>query len=159
VDEVKKIIEIAKQVFLQDGYHAPMVFVKGGKGKVVVEMKNFGGNSYQRELDMLNLGTDVACKYNIGDLDLVVIVTEGWTSTNLTVLPSKDPKRIEVLSINFLDVPAGEEKVTAYRIIRDRFGKAVDLRPLYKSLDFFEAKGHLLPAFVRGYKVISPVHN
>ncbi len=77
MDEVKKIVEIAKQVFLQDGYHAPMVFVKGDKGKVVVEVKNFGTDSYQRERTMLNLGTQVACEHNVGDLDLVIIVSEA----------------------------------------------------------------------------------
>jgi len=159
VDEVKKIIDIAKQVFLQDGYHAPMVFVKGDKGKVVVEIKNFGNDSYQREQIMLNLGTYVACKQNVGDLDLVVIVSEAWTSRNLTMLPSQNPKRIEVLSINFLDVGSLEEKATMFTVLRDRFGKAVGLRPFDKSTDFFDVKGHLLPAFVRGYSVISPVHN
>jgi hypothetical protein len=75
------------------------------------------------------------------------------------MLPSQDPKHIEVLSINFLTVFSQEEKATAFKIIRDKLGKAVDLRPFDKSSDFFEAKGYLLPAFVRGYKVISPVHN
>jgi hypothetical protein len=159
VDEVKKIIEIAKQVFLHDGYHAPMVFVKGDKGKIVVEIKNFGNDSYQRELTMLNLGTYVACKQNVGDLDLVVIVSEAWTSRNLTMLPSQNPKRIEVLSINFLDVGSHEEKASMFQVIRNKWGKAIELRPFDKSTEFFEVKGHILPAFVRGYKVISPVHN
>jgi len=159
VDEVKKIIEVAKQIFLLDGYHAPMVFIKGDKGKVVVEIKNFGDNSYQRELAMLNLGTHIACKSNVGELDLIVMVNEAWMSTDLTMLPSQNPKRIEVLSINFLDVISQEEKATGFKIIRDKLGKAVDLRPLNKSSDFFEAKGYLLPAFVHGYRAISPVHN
>jgi len=159
VDEVKKIIEIAKQVFLQDGYHAPMVFIKGDKGKVVVEMKNFGSNSYQRELDMLNLGTDVACKHNVGDMDLVVIVSEAWASRTMQMLPSRDPKRIEILSINFLNVGSQEEKASMFQVIRNKWGKAIELRPFDKSTEFFEVKGHILPAFVRGYKVISPVHN
>jgi len=159
VDEVKKIIEIAKQVFLHDGYHAPMVFVNGDKGKVVVEIKNFGNDSYQRELTMLNLGTSVACEHNVGDLDLVIIVSEAWTSRDTTMLPSQNPRRIEVLSINFLDVGTKEEKATIFQVIRDRWGKAIKLRPFDTSTDFFEVKGHMLPAFVRGYTVISPVHN
>jgi hypothetical protein len=159
VDEVKKIIEIAKQVFLQDGYHVPMVFIKGDKGKVVVEMKSFGSTSYQRELDMLKLCTDVACEHNVGDLELVVLVSEAWASRTMQTLPSRDPKRIEILSINFLNVGSKEEKATIFQVIRDRWGKAIELRPYDESTDFFEVKGHLLPAFVRGYTVISPVHN
>jgi len=159
VDEVKKIIDIAKEVFLQDGYHAPMVFVKGDKGKVVVEIKNFGNDSYQRELTMLNLGTHVACEQNVGDLDLVVIVSEAWANRTMQMLPSRDPKRIEILSINFLNVGSQEEKAAVFKVIRDRWGKAIELRPYDESTDFFEVKGHILPAFVRRYKVISPVHN
>jgi len=159
MDDVKEIIDIAKRIFLRDGYHNPMVFAKGTRSKVAVEVKNFGDDSYQRELSMLNLGTFVACKSNVGELDLVVIVTEAWMSSDLTMLPSQNPKRIEVLIINFLDVATQEEKMTSFKIIRDNRGKAVDLRPLDKSTDFFESKGHLLPAFVKGYRAISPVHN
>jgi hypothetical protein len=159
MDDVKEIIDLAKKVFLQDGYHNPMVFVKGTGGKVAVEVKNFGDNAYQRELDMLNMGTFVACKSNVGELDLIVIVTEAWMSRDLTMLPSQSPKRIEVLMINFLNVITQEEKATTFRIIRDKWGKAIELRPLDKSSDFVEVKGHLLPAFVKGYRVISPVRN
>ncbi len=159
MDDVKSIIDIAKEVFLRDGYHNPMVFVKGTDGKVAVEVKNFGEDSYQRELAMLNMGTFVACKRHVGELDLVVIVTEAWMSTDLTMLPSQSPKRIEVLMINILDVVSQEEKMATFKIIRDKLGKAFELRPYDKSSDFFTVKGHLLPAFVKGYRAISPVHN
>jgi len=159
VDDVKAITDIAKRVFLEDGYHNPMVFVKGTRSKVAVEVKNFGDDAYQRELAMLNMGTFVACKSNVGELDLVVIVIEAWMSTDLTMLPSQSPKRIEVLAINFLDVTTQEEKATSFKIIRDNRGKAVELRPYDKSTDFYEVKGHLLPAFVKGYRAVSPVHN
>jgi hypothetical protein len=134
VDEVKKIIEIAKQVFLQDGYHVPMVFIKGDNGKVVVEVKNFGTDSYQRELTMLNLGTQVACEHNVGDLDLVVIVSEAWTSKNRDMLPSHDPKRIEVLSINFLDVGSHEEKRRCFRSYATDGGKPLNCDRLTSRL-------------------------
>jgi hypothetical protein len=159
MEDVTKIIDLAKEIFLRDGFHKPMVFIKGTNGKVAVEVKNFGDDSIQRELDMLNMGTFVACKSNVGELDIVVIVIEAWMSTDLTMLPSQNPKRIEVLMINFLDMETQEEKATTFRIIRDKWGKAIELRPIDKSQDFYEVKGILLPAFVRGYRAISPVRN
>jgi len=136
-----------------------MVFVKGTNGKVVVEVKNFGDTSNQRELAMLNMGTYVACNRNVGDLDMIAIVTEAWMSRNLEMLPSRDPKRVEVLMINFLDVVDQKEKAIMFEIVRDKIGKPVDLKPCDESSDSLEVKGYLLPAFVRGYKVISPVKN
>jgi len=158
MEDVEKIINFAKEVFLRNSFHNPMVFVKGANGKVAVELKNFGDNSYQRELSMLNTGTFVACKRNVGELDIVVLVTEAWMSTNLTMLPSRNPKRIEVLMINYLDVSTQKEKSTVFRVIRNKLGKAIELRS-YMSSDSYEVKGYLLPAFVKGYRVISPAHN
>jgi len=159
MEDVTKIIDLAKEAFLRDGFHKPTVFIKGTNRSVAIEVKNFGDDSSQRELDMLNMGTFVACKSNVGELDIVVIVTEAWMSTDLTMLPSQNPKRIEVLMINFLDMGTQEEKATTFRIIRDKWGKAIELRPINKSQNFYEVEGILLPAFVRGYRAISPVRN
>lgn len=159
MEDVTKIINIAKEVLLRDGFHKPMVFIHGTNGKVAVEIKNLGDDANQRELTMLNTGTLIACKNNVGELDLIVIVHEAWMSKNLTMLPSQNPKRIEVLMINFLDVGTQEEKAATFRIIRNKWGEAIELRPIDKSQDFFEVKGILLPAFVKGYRVISPVRN
>lgn len=159
MEDVKSIIDFAKHSFLLHGSHEPMVFAKGTNGKVVVEMKNFGDTLNQRELSMLNMGTTIACKRNVGDLDMIAIVTEAWMGTNLEVMPSQDPKRVEVLMINYLDVTTQQEKAVMFEIVRNKIGKPIDLRPWEEPSGSLEVKGYLLPAFVRGYRAISPVRN
>jgi len=158
VDEVKEIADVAKKIFLQDGYHAPMVFVKGTNGKLFFELTNFGATAGERERSMLNAGTLIACKRNVGDLELIILVNEAWMGMNLSLMPSQDPKRIEALLISSLDARTKEERLLIFEVKRDPKGKVLDLKELIFP-NTVEAKGWLLPAFLKGYQIISPVHN
>jgi len=158
VDEVKKIADIARKIFLHDGYHVPMVFVKGTQGKVFFQLMRFGKTAEERELDMLNAVTTLACKRNVGDLELIIHVCEGWMGTNITIRPAQDPNRMEVLLVNSLDVRTREEKLLSFAVKRDPNGNVLDLKELVLP-DVVETKGRLLPAFQKGYQIISPVHN
>jgi hypothetical protein len=158
VDEVKLIANLARKLFLLDGYHVPIVFVKGTKGKVFFQLVHFGETADERELDMLNAGTLIACKRNVGELELIILVNEAWMGTNINILPSEDPKRIEVLLINSLDARTKDEQLMAFTVKRDSRGNVIDL-----SEDVFpkdgSPKGKLLPAFQKGYQIVSPVKN
>jgi len=99
-----------------------------------------------------------ACKSNIGDLELIILVNEAWVSTNLTMLPSQDPKHTEVLLINSLDTGTQEEYLIMYEVIRNRQNKVIDLK-LRELPEEGSVKGTLLPAFLKGYQIVSPVHN
>src|SRR5689334_4916643 len=105
-----------------------MVFAKGTDKKAAIQLAKFGATATERELDMLNTGTWLACKQNVGDLELIVFVSEGWMSTNLSVLPSKDPKHIEVLQIASLDVRTQEQQFTCFEVKRDPKGTVLDLK-------------------------------
>ena len=158
MDEVKEIIDIAKQLMLRDGYHAPMVFAKGTKSKVVVVLESFGNTADERVGDMLNAGAMVADKRNIGELEQIVLVNEAWMSRNVEVMPSQDPKRIEVLVINSLDTSTQEEHLTAFEIVRNPKGQVIDLKQAVLP-EKGSAKGTLLTAFQKGYQIVSPVLN
>lgn len=158
MDEVSKIADIAKVLFLRDGYHMPMVFVKGEKDKAFIGLEQFGDTSDKRELDMLNCGTWFASKHNVGDLELIVFVCEAWIGTNINVPPSLDPKRIEVLVVNSLDARTQEEKLLNFEVKRDPKGTVLDLKELVLP-ETVVTRGRLLPAFQKGYQIISPVHN
>jgi hypothetical protein len=158
VDEVKQIADLARKIFLHDGYHVPLVFVKGTQGKVFFQLIRFGETAHERELDMLNAGTALACKGNVGDLELIIHVCEGWMGTNMDILPSQDPKRIEVLLVDSLDVWTQEETLLSFEIKRAPNGNVLDLKELMLP-DMVETKGRLLPAFLKGYQIVSPVHN
>jgi hypothetical protein len=158
VDEVQKIADFAKAIFLRDGYHAPIVIAKGTKGKRVVLLEHFGATADERVKDMFYAGALLADKGNIGELDLIVFVNEAWMSRNLEVLPSLDPKRIEVLLINSLDARTQEERLISFDVIRDPKGHVSDLKRS-KLPESGHPKGKLLPAFQKGYQIVSPVHN
>jgi len=158
VDEVKEIADFAKKLFLQDGYHAPIVVAKGTKSVQVVLLEQFGDTADERVKDMFYAGAMLAQKGNIGDLELMIFVCEGWIGTNMNVRPSQDPKRIEALLINSLDARTQEEKLLQFEIKRDPKGTVTDLRELIFP-EKVEAKGWLLPAFQKGYQKVSPVHN
>ena len=158
MDEVQKIADFAKKIFLRDGYHAPIVIAKGTKGNRVVLLEQFGDTADERVKDMFYAGAMLADKGNIGELELIVFVNEAWMGRNIDIRPSQDPKRIEVLLINSLDARTQEENMLTFEVIRDRNGKAANLKD-WKLPDKGSAKGILLPAFQKGYQVISPVHN
>jgi len=158
VDEVKSITDIAKQLMLHDGYHAPIVFAKGTKSKVFTYLESFGNTALERAKDMLYAGAMVADKHNVGELELIVLVNEAWMSRNPDVLPSHDPKRIEVLLINSLDARTQEEQLIAFEIVRNNQEKDVDLKQIVLP-EKVSTKGRLLPAFQKGYQLVSPVLN
>jgi len=158
MDEVKEIIDIAKQLMLRDGYHAPMVFAKGTKSRVAVVLERFGNTADERVGDMLNAGAMVADRRNIGELEQIVLVNEAWMSRNVDVMPSQDPKRIEVLVINSLDTSTQEEYLTAFEIVRNPKGQVIDLKQAVLP-EKGSAKGKLLTAFQEGYQIVSPVLN
>lgn len=158
MDDVTSIIDMAKETFLKDGYHAPMVFVQGTKGKSVIVLEEFGATADERTRDMFYAGALSAEKRNVGELDLIVFVNEAWMSMNLEMLPSQDPKRTEVLLINSLDARTQEEQLTMFEVVRNPQGKVTDFKQNELS-GHGSVKGTLLPAFQKGYQIISPVHN
>ncbi len=155
---VDQIIQLAKKLILEMGYHEPILFIKGSKTNVVLNFKEFGDTSDKRERAMLNAGANLAYKDNVGELEALVFVDEAWMGTNINIQPSKDPNRIEVLLINTLDTATQEESLIMFEMVRNQKGKIIDLKQ--NSLpEEGSAEGILLPAFQKGYKLISPVTN
>jgi hypothetical protein len=158
VDEVQKVADLAKSIFLRDGFHAPIVITKGTKGGRAVLLEQFGDTADERIKDMFYAGAMLADKGNIGELELIVFVSEAWMGTNMYVLPSQDPKRIEALMVHSLDARTKEEQLLSFEVKRDPKGKVFDLTEMVLPKDG-EPKGKLLQAFQKGYQIISPVHN
>jgi len=158
MDEVKKIAECAKALMLKFGSYEPIVLVKGTKDKVVVGLNSLGETNEERVRKLHNVGTWTACKHNVGELELIVLVNEAWMSSNLTVLPSQDPKHVKMLLINSLDARTQEEQITGFEVIRDPKGQVIDLKD-WDHPENGSVKGTLLPAFQRGYQLVSPVLN
>jgi hypothetical protein len=160
VDE-EQIIQLAKTILLETGYFEPTVFIKGSTGKLAVQPEKFGETADDRRMKMLNMGTYVAYKQNVGELIKLIFVDEAWVSParkEQNVLPSKDPDRIETLIINSLDTSSQEETMICFEMMRDPKGKLIDLKKM--SLPGgTSVKGMLLPAFQKGYQIVRPTAN
>jgi hypothetical protein len=162
VEDVEEIIQFAKRLTLETGRFMPTVFLKGSEGKVAIGIENFGKTD-EKQKDMLNAGAFTALRHHVGELELLVIVSEAWMSManekgELEVRPSLDPKRIETLIVNSLDPFTQEETMTVFEMVRDTKGKVTDLKqksfPKEGSI-----KGTLLPAFLKGYQMVRPTTN
>ncbi len=155
---VDEIVQLAKKRILEMGYQEPILFIKGTKKKVAMGFQKFGDTSIQKERTMLNAGANLAHKNSVGELEALVFVDEAWMDMNVDVLPSEDPKRVEVLLINTFDAATQEERVMMFEMVRNKEGKITDLKQ--KSLpEGGSVKGVLLPAFRKGYQMIQPTTN
>lgn|GEM_PF-5093261 len=157
MEDVEAIIQFAKKLMLEIGSFQPTIFVKGSTRQVAVEIKGFGTHADKRE-DMLNAGVWVATKYNVGELETLIFVSEAWMGMNMNVMPSQDPKRVEVLIINILNVATQEERMVQFEIVRNKQKKVIDLKEPDLP-DGYTVKGMLLPAFQKGYQIVRPVTN
>ncbi|MFL5629220.1 MAG: hypothetical protein ACJ788_26875 [Ktedonobacteraceae bacterium] len=104
---------------------------------------------------MFSAGKRTAELGNIGELYKLFLVMEAWQGTNITIRPSQDPKRIEVLAIGCLDVLTKEQKVTTLEYVRDEKGNLIEIKDvvLPDGKTVGRAEGPLLPAFVAGYNL------
>ncbi len=163
MDEVEKIVQLAKKLMLESGYHEPIVFFKGSEGKGVIALDTFGKNADERTKDMLNAGAYSALKRNVGELELIVFVSEAWMGRATKkeediILPSLDPKRVEALIITSFDTATKEQTMIMFEVVRNRQDKVIDLKQ--NSLNSVgSVESPLLPAFLKGYKIIRPTTN
>ena len=159
---MEEIVQFVKTTVLELGKCFPIVFVKGSKGKVAIGLKELGETSDNREMHMLNAGTFTAYKHNVGELESLIFASEAWMSLvkgkEEFIRPSLNPERIETLIINSLDTATQEETIICFEMVRDRQGKLTDLKQM-SFPDAGSVKGILLPAFQKGYQIISPVTN
>lgn len=161
MEDVEEIVQFAKKLMLETGSYGPTIFLKGSEGKVAIGLADFGETADKRERDMLNAGAFAAVKHSVGELELIVFVSEAWMGRNFDIQPSKDPRRVEVLLINSLDTATQEQKMVTLEVVRSKQGKVTDFKkPSIPELDkVYDVKGILLPAFLKGYQVIRPVTN
>lgn len=158
VEDVEEIVQLAKKLMLETGSHEPVVFLKGSEGKMAVALSRFGDNADKRAHDMLNAGAFTAVKHNVGELELLVFVSEAWMGMNFDIQPSKDPKRVEALIITSLNTGTWEQNMIMFEIVRNHQKQVTDLKqnvlPKYDSIE-----SPLLIAFLKGYQSIRPVTN
>ena len=108
-----------------------------------------------RAEQLIRLATQLAHSRTVGEIDLVVLVTQAWASparVPFTIQPSKDPNRCEVLVISALEGVTKVQKLLLYACIRAQNGVITDLKPLPVPA-YLKVEGPLLRAFLTGYRL------
>ena len=109
-----------------------------------------------RAEQLIRLATQLAHSRTVGEIDLVVLVTQAWASPArlpFTIQPSKDPNRCEVLVVSAPDGVTKEQQLLLYACIREANGVVADLKPLSVPA-LVKVEGPLLRAFLTGYRLV-----
>jgi hypothetical protein len=115
------------------------------------ESENRNGRAEQ----LIRLATQLAHARTVGDIDLVVLVTQAWASPARMPfhIPSTDPNRCEVLAISALDGVTKVQTLLLFACIRAQNGVITDLKPLPVPA-YVKVEGPLLRAFLTGYRLV-----
>src|SRR4051812_25460029 len=155
----EEIIELAKyNVELYGGFE-PSLFVVGTKKKVRMSVP-IGRDSAERVQLMTDAGVELAqsglASQVIGDLKLVVFVSEAWVSParEKLVMPSQDPDRIEALVFSALDPSTMEQTLQMFTCVRDRKQVVIELKPVSMPKEG-SVESPLLRAFLSGFRLFS----
>ena len=152
----EQIVEAAKERMLTHGSHTPLLVLEGDTQTVGVEL-DFPNTSDRRQELLYVIGLGVARTGAVGALRQVFLVSEAWMNMvgpgqPFTVMPSKDPKRQEVLLISSLLLEARQARVAIIEMRRDGEGIVRELRDVTPDVtDNPTAESPLLNALVDGY--------
>ncbi len=112
-------------------------------------------HSVGRAEQMIHAAIQLAQSGTVGDIDLVVLVSDAWASPAREpfIIPSQDKNRCEVLLISALDAHTKEQTLLLYACIREQNEAVIDLKPLPVPADV-KVEGPLLRAFLAGYRLV-----
>jgi hypothetical protein len=147
------ILTSAKQDMYRHGGIPPTLIVCGTRKTVSILMPEVE-NHIGRAERLIHLAIQLAHSRTVGDIDLVVLVTEAWASPAREpfMIPSQDKNRCEVLAISALDGQTKEQKLLLFACIREPNGVVTDLKPLPVPA-LVKVEGPLLRAFLAGYRL------
>jgi hypothetical protein len=148
-----EILTIAKDSMFQLGGVPPTLFVLGAKHKTYMLLPE-GETLPERVHIMTQAGVQLAKSGEVGEVEQVIYVSEGWASPPRTpfLRPSQDPNRTEVLVISASDAKTNTQTLQMYACIRGAKQAVTDLKRLPLPEDA-KAESPLLPAFLVGYRL------
>jgi len=131
----------------------PTLIVCGTRKTVSILMPEVESHIGRAE-QLICLATQLAHSRTVGEIDLVVLVTQAWASPARQpfIYPHKDKNRCEVLVISALDGQTKEQKLLLFACIREPNEVLTDLKPLPVPA-VVSVEGPLLRAFLTGYRL------
>jgi hypothetical protein len=133
----------------------PTLYVCGTRKTVSILMPQIANHTGRAE-QLIRVATQLAHSRTVGEIDLVVLVTEAWASPARVPfnIPSTDPNRCEVLVISALDGLTKVQTLLLFACIRAQNGVLTDLKPLPVPA-YVKVEGPLLRAFLTGYRLVT----
>ena len=131
----------------------PTLYVCGTRKTISILMPQVANHSGRAE-QLIRVATQLAHTRTVGEIDLVVLVTQAWASpARMPVnIPSQDKNRCEVLVISALDGVTKVQTLLLFACIRAQNGVVTDLKPLPVPA-YVKVEGPLLRAFLTGYRL------
>ena len=133
----------------------PTLIVCGSRKTISILMPEWKKHTGRAE-QLIRLATQLAHSRTVGEIDLVVLVTQAWASPARVPfnIPSQDKNRCEVLVISALDGVTKVQTLLLFACIRAQNGVVTDLKPLPVPA-YVKVEGPLLRAFLTGYRLVA----
>jgi hypothetical protein len=147
----------AREVVLESGGHVPVLIAEGSRGSFGGRIANLPDTHEDRARWMLSAGYALARSEEVGELQKVIFISEGWMSTGVgrspESRPSQDPARKEVLLVSELMLRDHCSRVAIFEMVRDVEGELTEPRDLQLPGEYEEghAETPLLDAFADGF--------
>lgn len=152
------IVSLAQETTLANGGHVPALIVEGSRQTVAVALDTVGPTFTDRQEQMLFAGLALARSGEVGVLQQVFFISEGWMSIAaedkpIETLPSQDPQRKEILMISGLALPTRTAEIVIFEMKRDDAGKLTALEQVQTAFPQKEGRveAPLLEAFAIGF--------
>jgi hypothetical protein len=154
---LEEVVSLASETILRDGYHAPTFIAEGSEQNTIIQLAELADTHVGRLRQMFTIGYFLALEHEIGTLQQVFFISEGWMSMSKGQPPqiraSQDPNRKEVLTISGFQMEQAQVSLVTLEMVRNKKGRLIDLKP---SLSSREAEAHadapLLVTFVEGFQ-------
>jgi len=121
---LEEVARLAKASALEHGGHVAMVIAEGSNRSVVGQLPELAATHEGRARQMFGAGLALGQRGEVGNLEQVFFVTEGWMSGGEGRLPqippSQDPNRKEVLVVSNFTVQERTTRMVILEMIRDR---------------------------------------
>ncbi len=152
------IVSLGQETTLANGGHVPAIIVEGSHQTVAVALDTVGSTLMNRQEQMLFAGLALAITREVGALQQVFFISEGWMSVAepnqpIATLPSQDPQRKEVLMVSGLALPTHTAEIIIFEMKRDDARKLTALEKAQTALPETEGRveAPLLEAFAIGF--------
>ena len=74
------VVQLAKEVLLRDGQHVPTLIIQGSTDQMILQLSDLPSTPEEKHQVMFLCGVYVAQEFELGTLQSIYFVSEGWLS-------------------------------------------------------------------------------